>query len=301
MGKQEVMQINFERIPLKSDRSFRAYEYPFLAQDQSFHIHQEYELAAVEGVDGVVYSGADTTNFDSGDLFLFGGRLPHRFTARRVGDHMAQHMTEEPMARVVQFRHDAFGPGFFHLPENAPILELLQASAAGLGFRRTETPGLEKELRNIVTSPGYRRLSLLLSLLADLAELLSSRSIRILSPGAPNFLSHDVDAVRLSRLQDYIEAEYKAKASIDGAAEKLALTRTSFCRYVKRITGRTFSELMNDYRLTVAAMLLRDSVFTISGISEEVGFGSLSHFNARFKERHGITPSAFRRSSGVED
>ncbi len=81
---------------------------------------------------------------------------------------------------------------------------------------------------------------------------------------------------------------------MDAAAAALALTRTSLCRYVKRMTGRTFTQLVNDYRLTVAAMSLRDPSLPVSTVASDVGFGSLSHFNARFRDRFGVTPTVFR-------
>jgi AraC-like DNA-binding protein len=291
------MQINIERINLYADRSFRAYEYNFLTQHQPFHIHDEYELAVVEGIGGVVYCGADTTTFESGDLFLFSGRLPHRFTALNSDDDYGEVLSPETIARVVQFRHDAFGAEFFRIPENAAIQRLLRASRQGLSFRRRATSGLAEKLSMVITRDAHRQLGLLLSLLADLSDLFSSECYDALSPGTPDLRSHDIDAHRISTLQDYIESAYATGATVDGAAERLALTRTSFCRYVKRMTGRTFTELVNDYRLTVAAMKLRDDSATVSAISEDVGFGSLSHFNACFKKRFGTTPTAFRRST----
>lgn len=288
------MQIDIEQISLDIDRSFLAYDYEFLSKNHRFHAHSEYELATVSGVGGVVYCGADTGSFSPGDLFLFGGRLPHRFIP-----HTDTADVDIPRAQVIQFRHDAFGSAFFQLPENKGIFNLLKASDEGLVLRREESGSedLVAGLRAVVELDVSRRLPTLLLLLSDLADFLSSERTEVLSPGAPDLRTHDVDAERLSRLQDYIESEYAGDSSVDAAAEVLALTRTSFCRYVKRMTGRTFTELVNDYRLTVAAMILRDSDPPVSMVSADVGFGSLSHFNSRFKSRFGMTPTEYRDSS----
>jgi AraC-like DNA-binding protein len=288
------MQINIEQIPLSAENSFRAYDYDFLSQEQHFHAHAEYELAAVTGVEGVVYCGADTCSFSPGDLFLFGGRLPHRFIPRSEPSGGGK-----SRGRVVQFRHDALGPHFFQLPENARIRALLKASDEGLVLRReAEGSGTAVQaLQELLRAKGAYRLSALMILLAYLADLNEAGKLEILSPGAPDLRTHDADAERLSRLQDYIESEYDGNTSVDGAAELLALTRTSFCRYVKRMTGRTFTELVNDYRLTVAAMMLRDSSPPVSTVAADVGFGSLSHFNSRFKSRFGKTPTEYRDST----
>ena len=282
------MQISIEQINLNADRSFRAYAYDFLSQGQSFHSHDEFELATVSGTGGVVYCAAETAAFAPDDLFLFGGRLPHRFIPRSL--------SPPSLARVVQFRHDAFGEGFFKLPENTLIRNLLDRASGGLAIRSQviDVPG---RLADVIDSPSSRRLPGLLLLLTELAEIVDRGDSESLSPGEPVFKNRAVDAERLSRLQDFIESDYAGPASVDSAAETLALTRTSFCRYVKRMTGRTFTELVNDYRLTMAAMMLRDSAPAVSVVSMEAGFGSLSHFNSRFKARFGKTPTEYRSAA----
>ncbi len=290
-GNSRNMQISIEQINLNAHRSFKAYEYDFASQDQTFHAHDEFELATVIGTGGLLYCGAETTLFSSGDIFLFGRRLPHRFI-RQPGD---------STARVIQFRMDAFGEGFFGLPENLPIRTLLDRSAQGLAFPSVSIQDTGR-LAAVIQAGTSRRLPGLLLLLADLSDSAGRGEALTLSPGGTVFSSRGVDEERLSRLQDFIESEHAGDASLDAAAETLALTRTSFCRYVKRITGRTFTELVNDYRLTVAAMMLRDigaGAVSVAAVSGDAGFGSLSHFNARFKERFGITPMEYREAAAA--
>ncbi|MCK5736465.1 MAG: helix-turn-helix domain-containing protein [Spirochaetaceae bacterium] len=288
------MQISIEQINLKAGQSFQAYEYDFLSQDQTFHTHDEFELATVSGAGGVVYCGADTSGFSPDDLFLFGRKHPHRFVSRSVNS--------PSLARVVQFRKDAFGDGFFRLPENISIWKLLDEAAGGLAVRAGCINAPER-LGEIISASDSHQLPYLLMLLADLAEINDRGDSKVLSSRGATPDSRIVDTKRFSRLQDFIESSYAGPVTVDAAADTLALTRTSFCRYVKRTTGRTFTALVNDYRLTAAAMMLRDSTSGIPGIaaiSEDVGFGSLSHFNSRFKARFGRTPTAYRDTAVPE-
>ncbi len=285
------MQISIEQINLNAHRSFKAYEYDFSSQDQAFHAHDEFELATVVGSGGLLYCGAETTLFSSGDVFLFGRRLPHRFI-RQPG---------ESTARVIQFRMDAFGEGFFGLPENLRIRSLLDRAARGLAFPSAsiQTAG---RLAVVIKADTSRRLPKLLLLLAELSDSAGRGEAEELSPEGAVLSGGRGDEERLSRLQDYIEKGYAGDISLDGAAEVLALTRTSFCRYVKRVSGRTFTELVNDYRLTAAAVMLRNPAggTSVAGVSGEAGFGSLSHFNALFRDRFGQTPSEYRETAGRE-
>ena len=61
---------------------------------------------------------------------------------------------------------------------------------------------------------------------------------------------------------------------------------------------RNFNDFINYYRIQEAKRLLSDlenDKFTISAIAFDVGFSSLSSFNAAFKKFEGKTPSAFRK------
>jgi AraC-like DNA-binding protein len=285
------MQISIEQISLEADRSFQAYEYNFPDREQPLHAHEEFELATVSGTGGILYCGADTSEFFPGDLFLFGRKLPHRFISGS-GAALSR-------AGVIQFRKDAFGEGFFGLPENRAVWNLLEKASGGLAFRGRFIDAA-KGLDRVISGDASRRLPHLLLLLADMAELNSRGDSEFLSSRNPFPGKRPEDAERLSKLQDLIESSYTGKITIDRAAGTLALTGTSFCRYVKKTTGRTFTALVNDYRLTAAAMMLRDSSSenkVIAAVAEDVGFGSLSHFNARFRSRYGMTPAEYRAAA----
>jgi AraC-like DNA-binding protein len=63
--------------------------------------------------------------------------------------------------------------------------------------------------------------------------------------------------------------------------------------------GATFSEFVNEHRLTRAHRMLRDPAnvgHTISAIAFACGFSDLSYFNRLFRKRFGATPSDVRRT-----
>lgn len=278
------MKLEFEKVGVDLENSFLAYEYEFTEREQAFHLHEEYELAAVDGCGGLITCGSDTTEFLSGDLFLFGRRLPHRFSRiSGTGD-------GRPRARVLQFRQNALGDGFFNLPENRNIKRLLGKASDGMVFRGFSGNAIAE----IIGKKGARRFTGLLELLADLVELEYCCEYETLTSGILFAGVGQADTRRLSALQEYIESEYVGDSSLSNAADRLALTPTSFCRFVKRCTGRTYTDLVNDYRLSVSAILLRDTQLAVSVISVDSGFGNLSHFNALFRDRFGMTPTEFR-------
>jgi AraC-like DNA-binding protein len=60
-----------------------------------------------------------------------------------------------------------------------------------------------------------------------------------------------------------------------------------------------FNQWLNHVRIHEAKKMFVDEKFahySIEGISQEVGFSSISSFNMAFKKETGLTPSVFRKS-----
>ncbi len=65
-------------------------------------------------------------------------------------------------------------------------------------------------------------------------------------------------------------------------------------RCVKKVTGKTTSQHIFERIGTEAKILLKHTDWTISEISETLGFDDLAHFNKFFKNQTGINPTSFR-------
>jgi AraC family cel operon transcriptional repressor len=66
-------------------------------------------------------------------------------------------------------------------------------------------------------------------------------------------------------------------------------------RTLMKHTGLTPSEVVNHFRMDYAAAQLCTTDKTILEIAEECGFGSLSYFFQRFRERFNISPRQYRK------
>jgi len=284
------MQIKYEDVRQGGGTSFTAYERKHPETVHPFHFHREIEIASVLGSGGLMFCGSETLQFDSGDIFLLGKNIPHRFILNEKNFEK----TKNVIVRVIQFNNDLFGNGFFSLPENILILKMIKMANGALIFKNPDKETHSRFL-SVINAEGTEKFILLLSLLNTLSVMQSFS----LSPGLSEISAADTG--RLSELQDFIEKNYQEKISLNQVSDKLALSRTSFCRYVKNLTGHTFTELLNNYRLTVAAIRLRDTSEKISAISEDSGFMSLSHFNDLFKQKYKNTPSEYREKFSSAD
>lgn len=88
--------------------------------------------------------------------------------------------------------------------------------------------------------------------------------------------------------------------SVENLAESLNVSRVQLYRKVKAIFNENVSDYINNFRLEQARNMLQDSELTISEIAYKNGFSSPNYFSTVFKNKYGVSPNTFRKSSGDE-
>lgn len=91
----------------------------------------------------------------------------------------------------------------------------------------------------------------------------------------------------------YIE-EHFADGSLTEIADILHYDVTWLCREIKRRTGKTYTQLLQEKRLSQATWLLRNTNQKVADIGISVGYENLSYFHRIFAQHFGISPKAYR-------
>ncbi len=91
----------------------------------------------------------------------------------------------------------------------------------------------------------------------------------------------------------YIEENYR-KGALGELANRLHFDQYWLSREIKRRTGRTYTELLQEKRLSQAAFLLRTTEINVSDIAVAVGYENASYFHRIFAEHFGMSPSKYR-------
>ncbi|MFK7906698.1 MAG: helix-turn-helix domain-containing protein [Chitinophagales bacterium] len=81
--------------------------------------------------------------------------------------------------------------------------------------------------------------------------------------------------------------------SIAQLAQEVNLSRSQLHRRMKGITQLSATDYVRQFRLRLAAKLIRNQHKSISQIAYAVGFNNLSYFSRAFKKEFGLTPQAF--------
>ena len=76
-------------------------------------------------------------------------------------------------------------------------------------------------------------------------------------------------------------------------SDLLQISRTKLYYKIKGLTGKTPSEFFMQYKLNVAAKLLKEGKLNVSEIAIKTGFNTLPHFSKAFKKQFGVSPSKY--------
>ena len=117
---------------------------------------------------------------------------------------------------------------------------------------------------------------------------MQSYEAALLQAGKPTLPSAQVAAA-----VGYIE-RHACDCTLEDVARHLHLSPNYASALLKRQTGRTFMQLVQESRLTRAATLL-DAGSTAEAAAREVGYANMSFFYKKFAERYGCTPAAYRQ------
>lgn len=91
----------------------------------------------------------------------------------------------------------------------------------------------------------------------------------------------------------YLENNY-AGGSLTEAAQLLHCDVAWLSREIKRRTGKTYTELLQERRLRQAAWLLEHTTQRVSDIALSVGYENVSYFHRIFRAHYGLSPKKYR-------
>ena len=121
-----------------------------------------------------------------------------------------------------------------------------------------------------------------------------ARHTAAISP--PTAFRGGLTARQVRRAQETMLSALDESVPLAALAEDAKLSPWYFCRAFKQSTGLSPHRWMREQRLDRARRLLAEEHRSLTSIAIDLGFASLSHFSAAFKQAMGISPTAYRRS-----
>jgi AraC-like DNA-binding protein len=281
------MKVALEQISPDTDSSFHLLLTPHLSDVFLWHYHPEYEIVYIEGANGTRHVGDHISRYEGSDLVFIGPNIPHlNFDYGVKTDHRKV---------VVQLKENFLGEVLWQAPEFALITQLFVRARSGISFYGQTKQHVGERLHQLATLPPFERLMQLLAIFQLLATSTEYTSLQGEAVASAYNLS---EQQRLKRVNQFIAEHYTRRLSIPEAAAVANLTEAAFCRYFKRMTRLTFTQFLNQYRISQAQkLLLLDT--TVSEACFACGFESLSYFNKIFRRVVGENPLQFKKRHKV--
>ena len=278
-----------EVSPLSSKDCFILIERQKTNFNFPIHIHPECELNFIENAKGAQRIVGDSIEeIDEEELVLVTN--PHLEHAWKDYRNVSKNIHEI----TIQFHPDLLTDTFLNKNQMISIRQLFRHAERGVAFSR-ESIAKVRPLLKTLTCENDSFYSLI-KLLIILHELSIDKGMRELSTGqfAANVMHQHSSDESWGRVMDYLSRHYSEVIRLSEVAEMVNMSESSFCRFFKQHTSKSFIDFLTDIRLGAASRALIDSSLSIAEIGYDCGFNNLSNFNRIFKKKKGVTPSEFR-------
>lgn len=240
------------------------------------HCHPFWELVFINTGSGEIRLGNTALPFAQGALFLVPPLETHQFANRGRG---------RLEIFYIGFGSELQALGHYDA-DVAPVLRLDAARDLLMGrlARLVETI---KTAKSGVRS--YHDQALLFEIVYNLVVFLQE------NPGAIRDLSEGRDGLIAERAKRYLDSNVHRTISVEEVAAKFYLSPHYFAKKFRDEAGMGIKEYHNKARMVKALELLKDPLLSVSQVAAKLGYDQVTYFTNRFREFHGVTPTAARR------
>ncbi|WP_440053303.1 AraC family transcriptional regulator [Pseudoalteromonas sp. T1lg65] len=282
------MKPMFEKVIPSPSASWRFWRYEIDEIEFNWHYHPEYEIALTLNSFGQRYVGDNIAEYGDIDMVLCGPHLPHTWHSYDSvkGTEQRVYVAQLPAVWLETLVSS--------MPDLATHKVLLEKSLRGIRFSQHVAKKAIALFESMEVAPVSERLILLLQVLELMSQ--DTQTEILASAGYRVEITADQSTDKLDKIMRFIHQHYTRPLLAEEVAKIVHMSTPHFHRFIKQRTEQTFTELVNQLRISKACSLLTNTKTPISTISDMCGFNCLSNFNRRFAATKRMTPTAFRKT-----
>lgn len=247
------------------------------------HFHSCWELSYVISGEGIRTIGNLTEPFREGEIVLIPPGMPHiwRFESA-ITD------CDGNIANIsIFFERQLIASMKQLFPEMGESLEKIESLGQAVAFCGASYTDISEILLAMRGIPAERRVPKMIELLLVISNSLEGRFV-----GRNSFMTRTEQ--RLEKVRIYCMCNYARSITLTELSQYIGMNRSSFCTFMRRQTGMTFSQYLNRIRLDYAEEKLLYTDCNVAEIAMSCGFQNVTYFNRLFRKRYGCSPKMIR-------
>jgi len=284
------MKPHFHKVPITLQSSFSIRHDIKPDFGNIWHYHPELELHYNIKGEGVRFIGDNISNFASDEMVLLGENLPH--TWRCKDEYFQNNPDLKVEAMVMHFLPDCLGKHLLNLPESYLIPKLFEKAKSGMVIYGKAKEILAELMKNAIHATNLERIIILLTILKTLAE---TDEYEFITNKTTFYRSNESETLRINKICTYTLSNYTKDITLEEVASLSNLSITSFCRYFKLMTKKTYYDFLIEIRVSHACRFLIENKLPTEMICFNCGFNNVSNFYRHFKKVTGMTPLDYKR------
>lgn len=257
---------------------------PFV--NDGFHTHDHFELNYIYRGKGDFYFEEEHLTLDTGSLLIIAPDSPHNVRA-----------LENDFIISIMVRKSTFDKIFWSLLSKDTLVSAF--------FRNSLNQNNERNYVLLKTDNNRILQSYIQQLMVErdkqdafvnnnmvcILLLFISTVLRKFSETASFYNISDISTERfdVNLVSQYIRQNYTT-VTLKELANKFHYSEAFFSKLFKKHFGKSFSDLIREFKLASAKQLLQYSNCTIKEVCEIVGYNSISAFSRAYKEHYGVSP-----------
>lgn len=256
-----------------------------------FHYHVEFELVLTRGSIGRRIVGDNISSYSDSDLILLGPNVPHAWISE---PNLNQGCEKDNI--VIQFTMESLCFEFLLLQEMKGIRDLLECSNRGLYFDNMHAQAATELMGRL---PNLDPCARLITVLTVLEMMSTSKYVSPIASKTYKLAGCAHDHAQYTRILEYIHRESERPILLSEAAAHLCMSVPTFVRFFRRMSGTSFVDYLQEWRIMRACTLLVETDQSVFDIGNAVGFNNATNFHRQFLLRRGLTPRDYRRAHSI--
>lgn len=276
-----------EITPLTQNDCFTIFSREKEEFDFPLHNHEDMELNLImnaEGAQRIV--GDHIGEIGNFELVFVGSNLPHGWFTNNCKNKLIKEVT-------IQFHRNLIDEGLLRRNQLSNIRKMFENSKRGVLFSAATIEYIAPRILKLGKLNGFDSMLELLSILHDLSL---SRDSKILSDYTFTSEHYEFNSRRIENVFEFMNNNFSKNITLTDVSKVANMPEASFSRFIKKRTGFSFVDSLNEIRLGHVSRMLIDTTQSISEIAYKCGFNNLANFNRTFKGKKGCTPKEFREN-----